>query len=141
MSEWNHLYQWQPPSYTALEQQFKALKQWQEKHRFLMHLSRSLPEMPDVLKTEQFLIPGCESQTWFAYQKIDHAYYFIAHSDARIMKGMLMLILSLCQGKTVQALNSESIRQKMLELKLIENLSASRSHGLYTVIDRIEALT
>ena len=134
-------FQWQPPSYMELEQKYKSLKQWQEKHRFLMQLARTLPPMPESLKTEAFLVPGCESQTWFAVQKIDDAYYFMAHSDARIMKGVLVMMLSLCQGKTAQALKAQFIRQKLIDLQLIENLSASRSHGLYTVLDRIEALT
>ena len=37
---------------------------WQQKYREIMLLGKQLPTMPEVLKTLNALVPGCESKVW-----------------------------------------------------------------------------
>ena len=48
-----------------LVDQFSQLKSWEDKYRFILRLGKSVAAMDDVLKVDDVLLNGCESNVWF----------------------------------------------------------------------------
>jgi cysteine desulfuration protein SufE len=65
---------------------------------------------------------------------------FSGDSDALIVKGLVALVLALCDRQTPAAILATNARQVLAGLGLQANLSQQRSNGLHSMIDRIESL-
>mgnify|MGYP000418364741 FL=1 len=46
-------------TYNEFKEKLSALQSWQLMYREIMLLGKSLPEMPELLKTDDVLIKGC----------------------------------------------------------------------------------
>ncbi|MDN3377887.1 MULTISPECIES: SufE family protein [unclassified Pseudoalteromonas] len=115
---------------------------WQQKYREIMLLGKQLPTMPDVLKTSDALVPGCESKVWL-YLEFDlqeNCLVIIGDSDTRIVKGLLALILSLYNGLTPSQVLAINAFEEFEKLGLISHLSPSRGNGIKAIVERIQAM-
>ncbi|MBM7072323.1 SufE family protein [Shewanella sp. 202IG2-18] len=121
-------YQYQVPQLDEIKQVFSAAKNWQEKYRQLMILGKKTPRLGQEYKITTALIDGCESDAWLYHQVIDGKHYFIADSDARIVKGLIVILLSVFHQQ--QQKPDESIQELFTELGLYTQLSPSRTNGL-----------
>jgi len=115
---------------------------WQQKYREIMLLGKQLPTMPEVLKTPDALVPGCESKVWL-YLEFDlqeNCLVIIGDSDTRIVKGLLALILSLYNGLTPSQVLAINAFEEFEKLGLISHLSPSRGNGIKAIVERIQAM-
>ncbi|WP_263082005.1 SufS family cysteine desulfurase [Endozoicomonas sp. Mp262] len=126
----------------AVNHELMSAKSWQERYRHIMLLGKKLPQLPDNWKTESALLHGCESQVWLHhyYDEENQTLHFIADSDARIIRGLITLVLVACNGKTPADISAAYIEQWFLELGLISHLSPSRGNGLKAIIAEIESV-
>ncbi|WP_448569825.1 SufS family cysteine desulfurase [Thalassotalea ganghwensis] len=117
---------------------FSKLKGWDSRHRELMLLGKSLQRMDKAKRSEETLIKGCESAAWLSYS-IDNKgkYHFSCDSDAKIIRGLLAVVLSPYQGKTAQEIQTFEIDQFFEKLGLLQHLSPSRGNGLLAIKDKI----
>ena len=96
-------------------------------------MGRSLPfyySSPDEL-TQMRSIQGCEAGLWFkAIPQNDDTFQFQAYSEARIMNGLLWLLLQNINGQTRNQLQQFNIRQFFDELGIASRLTATRLNGL-----------
>ncbi|MEF1217577.1 SufE family protein, partial [Photobacterium damselae] len=84
---------------------------------------------------------GCESQVWLHHEVRDHHFYFIADSDARIVRGLIALVLAAFNGKTAVQIQQFDIDAYFDQLGLINHLSPSRGNGLKAIVEEIKDLT
>ncbi|WP_394131836.1 SufE family protein [Shewanella maritima] len=103
---------------------------WQEKYRQIMLVGKKLPSLPTEFQLEQAQVKGCESQAWLYHHQHDKQHYFLASSDARIVKGLIALLLAATQGKTSEELGRFNIEQYFTQLGLDGQLSPSRTNGI-----------
>ena len=76
-------------------------------------------------------IQGCEAGLWFmTILQNDGTFQFQAYSEARIMNGLLWLLLQHINGKTRDQLQQFNIRQFFDELGIASRLSETRLNGL-----------
>ena len=76
-------------------------------------------------------IQGCEAGLWFmTILQNDGTFQFQAYSEARIMNGLLWLLLQHINGKTRDQLQQFNIRQFFDELGIASRLTATRLNGL-----------
>ncbi len=119
-------------------QDFSTLKQWEERYRKIIDLGKSLPEMPESLKTEQNLVKGCQSQVWLHASLNEHDQMVLqGDSDALIVKGLVGLLLQVYSGSTpseVLATPPEFLKALGFE----GNLSPSRANGLHSMLKQIK---
>ncbi|QBF83738.1 SufE family protein [Shewanella maritima] len=130
-----------PPSIFDGVTLIENAKNWQEKYRQIMLLGKQLPELPESLKHESAQVKGCESQAWLYHQLIDGKHYFIASSDARIVKGLIAIILSHTQAKTTKEIADFSISDEFQRLGLSGQLSPSRTNGITALANAIAAFS
>lgn len=117
---------------------FAGARDWQEKYRHIMLLGKKLPKLDDSFKQEEAQVRGCESNAWLYHKVIDDKHYFVADSDARIVKGLIALLLASSNGKHSEEIAAFDIPAYFKALGLEGQLSPSRTNGLYAVAKAIK---
>jgi cysteine desulfuration protein SufE len=108
-----------------------------------MLLGKQLPALADEYKLDDHLIKGCESQVWLHFRMENQkssTYQLAADSDARIVKGLVIVILADFNHKTAQQISEFDIEGYFTELDLLKHLSPSRSNGIHAIVEAIQAI-
>ena len=124
---------------TALET-FNGSLSWEQRARLLMQWGDRLPPMSDQEKTDERLVDGCESKVWLVGDVVDGHWQFRAASDARLIRGLVALLLARVNGLSPQALQEVDLVEWFTQLGLSRQLSASRSNGLNAVLQKMRQL-
>lgn len=113
---------------------------WQNKYRQLILLGKKLPELAAEHKTAANQIHGCESQAWLTFSTDNHdRLWFALDSDARIVKGLMAVLLAAVNGKTRAEIAAFDLDDYFSKLGFMQQLSPSRGNGLKAVIAAIKA--
>ena len=114
-------------------------KNWQDRYKGIMQLSWDLPSMPAEMKNDESRLSGCESNVWVHhyYNESDFTLHFAVESDARVIRGLSVIVLSLMNGRTAQELLDCDINTLFGELELANHLSPSRGNGLRAIVAEI----
>ncbi len=120
-----------------LIQSWEPLSNWEDRYKKLIEMGKSLPAMPDELKTEFTKVRGCQSQVWITSEKRDDGkIYYQGDSDAILVKGLVALVLYVYSGSTADdILKTSPDFVKVLGFE--SHLTPSRTNGLYAMIKRI----
>ncbi|MGR5556843.1 cysteine desulfurase sulfur acceptor subunit CsdE [Vibrio fortis] len=113
---------------------------WEDRYRQVIQWGKKLPQMPDELKSEQVTVAGCESQVWLVAQQDGDVWHFCADSDARIVRGLIALVMAAFDGKTSQQIQVFDIDDYFAKIGLIDHLSPSRGNGLKAIVEQIKQL-
>lgn len=119
---------------------FDLLPDWPMRHQQIMDLGERLPPMPDALKTEANLVPGCQSRVYIAARVRpgpNAVIEFLADSDANIVRGLIALLQRLYSGQEARAILAFDASAFFTRLGLDEHLSLTRRNGLLAMIERI----
>lgn len=129
-------------TYQLISSTIQKSTSWQQKYREIMLLGKTLPPLADVLKTNDALVPGCESKVWMfvEFDLTENALVVIGDSDTRIVKGLLALILALYNGLTPEEILKVNAYAEFEKLDLINHLSASRGNGVKAMVERIQTM-
>lgn len=121
--------------------QLRQLRDWQSKYRILMTLGRELPTFDSEWHRDEFLVQGCESKAWLLHYQdpVTTQHFWAFDSDARIVKGLIILLLVQLNGLTSEELTHAKPELLLSELQLQQNISQSRSNGLLAVLNRVKA--
>lgn len=121
--------------------QFAAIKSWDSRHRQIMLLGKQLNRLDKSERNEQTLISGCESLAWLIAQKNkQNVFHFQADSDAKIIRGLLVIVLAAFNNKTAVQIQAFDIESYFKKLGLIQHLSPSRGNGILAIVDKIKAI-
>jgi len=99
-----------------------------------------LPAMTDEEKIDDHLVDGCESKVWLLGDVIDGHWQFRAASDARLIRGLVALLLTRVNGLSAQELQQVDLPDWFNQLGLSRQLSPSRSNGLNAVLQKMRGL-
>jgi cysteine desulfuration protein SufE len=114
---------------------------WEQRARLLMQWGEHLPALSDEERGEANRVHGCESQVWLVAAQRDRCWQFRASSDARLLRGLLALLLARVNGLTGVELSEIDLSDWFAQLGLARQLSPSRSNGLNAVLQRMRELT
>ncbi|RBH54704.1 MULTISPECIES: SufE family protein [Pseudomonas] len=120
---------------------FRHLAGWEQRARLLMQWGERLPPLNDADKTEANRVHGCESQVWLTGRLHDGQWQFAASSDARMIRGLVALLLVRVNGLSADELQQVDLPDWFNQLGLSRQLSPSRSNGLNAVLQRMRELT
>ncbi|USD42576.1 cysteine desulfurase sulfur acceptor subunit CsdE [Vibrio sp. SCSIO 43135] len=116
----------------------QAFKGWEERYRQVILWGKKLPKMPEELKSDQVTVSGCESTVWLVSENIDGKWYFCADSDARIVRGLIAIVLAAYEGKSSEEIAAFNIDEYFDLLGLVAHLSPSRGNGLKAIVEQIK---
>jgi len=129
------------PNIQQLTDTLLSKKGWEDRYRFIMQLGKRLPGYPEEYRTDDHLVPGCDSTVWLCYklrnQHGDNTLEFSIASNARIIKGLSVILLSYYNGKIATEINNSNIQETFEALGLSKHLSPSRNNGLLAINQRI----
>ncbi|WP_145185667.1 SufE family protein [Pseudomonas sp. URMO17WK12:I11] len=128
------------PAQQAL-QAFAQCQAWEQRARLLMQWGEQLEPLDHADKTEANRVHGCESRVWLVADQVEGQWRFKASSDARLLRGLLALLLVRVQGLPSTQLAELDLRDWFTQLGLARQLSPSRSNGLHAVLLRMAQLT
>ncbi len=122
----------------SLIEDFALFGDWEDRYRYLIDLGRTLPAMPEALKTESRLVRGCTSRVWMdSAVDAQGRFHFTADSDAHIVRGLIAVLDRAYQGISVSEIGAVDIQGAFAQMGLEQNLSPSRRNGFYAMVERI----
>ncbi|CAI8940642.1 SufE family protein [Pseudomonas sp. IT-P260] len=121
-------------------QTFQSAAGWEQRARLLMQFGDRLPPLNDADKCEANRVHGCESQMWLVGELQDGHWQFSAASDARMIRGLVALLLLRVNGLSAGELQQVDLPDWFNQLGLSRQLSPSRSNGLNAVLQRMNEL-
>lgn len=103
---------------------------------YLMDLGKKLPPMQEALKTDEFLVKGCQSKVWVFPALKEGRIHFEADSNTAITKGLLWLLYSIWNNQT-----PETILQTELffidKIGMNRMIGSQRSNGFNSMIQKM----
>ncbi|MEA9431989.1 SufE family protein [Aeromonas caviae] len=95
------------PDANSIRQQFAAANGWENQYRLIIQLGKLLPALPGEWQQEEFRLKGCESQAWLKGEKgEDGNWHFACDSDARIVRGLIVIVLAALNHQPAAAIHS-----------------------------------
>jgi cysteine desulfuration protein SufE len=128
-----------------IQNDFALLDDWEDRYRYVIELGRSLPPLPDALRSDANKVRGCASQVWLATSVTgtggDAAplLHLQGDSDALIVRGLVAILLQVYDGKSAAEILDTDAQAIFAALGLKEHLTPQRSNGLVSMIGRIKA--
>ncbi|KPG89365.1 Fe-S metabolism protein SufE [Pseudomonas sp. RIT-PI-q] len=119
---------------------FEQAGSWEQRARLLMQWGDRLPALSDLDRVEANRVHGCESQVWLVGALQDGHWQFAASSDARLIRGLVALLLARVNGLSAVELQQVDLPDWFNQLGLSRQLSPSRSNGLNAVLQRMREL-
>lgn len=120
---------------------FQAVGSWEQRARMLMQWGERMPALPAEDKVEANLVQGCESLVWLVGRLQEGHWQFAAASDARLIRGLVALLLVRVNGLSAAELQAVDLPDWFSQLGLSRQLSPSRSNGLNAVLQRMRTLS
>jgi cysteine desulfuration protein SufE len=121
-----------------IKEQLQACRSKEETFKTLVTLSKILPRLSSEEKTEENKVKGCESAVWLIVEESNGIRHFNADSDAKLMRGVLIAILSLVEGKSIADIQKMNLKSELTELNLTSYLTSSRTNGVLAILDKIQ---
>ena len=123
---------------------FALLDDWEDKYRYVIELGRMMPAFEEAHRTADNKVRGCASQVWLATSwpaREDGApgLAMQGDSDAHIVRGLVAILVTIYAGRTAQGVLDTDARAIFAELGLSDHLTAQRSNGLNSMVERIRA--
>ncbi len=128
-----------PQSIEEVVENFSLFDDWEDRYRYIIDLGRELPDMEQSLKTEENLVRGCTSRVWLVPNIEGGVFTFKADSDAHIVRGLVALLFSAYQGKTLEEIKTLDIDTMFKTIGLDQHLSVNRRSGFYAMVEKIKS--
>ncbi|MEO9654171.1 SufE family protein [Marinomonas sp.] len=122
-----------------IKQRLQKCKSKEETFKTLVILSKTLERLSDPDKSDENKIKGCESAVWLLEYKEGELSHFKADSDAKLMRGVLVAILELVNGKSKAQIRAMDLKTELAELNLSSYLTTSRTNGVLAILSFIQA--
>jgi len=116
---------------------FSLFQEWLDRYQYLIDLGRKLPPLAEQEKTDDKLLPGCQSRVWLQLEGDADQVIIRANSDAAIVSGLIALLVEVysgCSAKQILETEPYFIR----EIGLSDHLSQTRANGLHAMLGAIK---
>lgn len=125
------------PAFEDLADTFEFLGDWEERYRHVIDLGKAMPALDDSFKVPALKVQGCASQVWLRPVLADGRFDFQGDSDAMIVRGLIAVLHTLYSGLPVDEVLKVDASAELARLGLNDHLSAQRSNGLRSMVERI----
>jgi len=120
---------------------FISNRTWDKQYRLIIQLGKKLAPLSEQDKQPENRVKGCDSVAWLVVEKKGEQYYFKMDSDTRVIRGLMMILTIIYQGKTAAEIAATDIAIIFEQLGLLNHLSPSRSNGLLSIVNKIKGIT
>ncbi len=124
-------------AFEEIVEDFEFLEDWEDRYRHVIDQGKAMAPLDDALKVPATKVHGCASQVWLHPMIENGVFRFDGDSDALIVRGLIAVLKSLYNGLPVAQVGQVDARAELGRLGLNEHLSAQRSNGVRSMIERI----
>lgn len=125
---------------TDILETFDLLGDWEQRYHYLVELGERLPPLAEADRSEDNRVKPCMSQVWIATVADPERPGRLRVSgdcDTAIIKGVVALLVSLCNGRTPAEILALDVDGLFEGLQLAEHLSPNRHVGIYAIVEKI----
>lgn len=126
-----------------LKSDFTLLDDWEDRYRHVIELGKQLPPLAEADRTPANKVRGCASQVWIVSRTAETAkgpvLCFAGDSDALIVKGLIAIVFMIFSGEPAAAILATDAGTLLNDLGLRDHLTAQRSNGLASMVERIKS--
>ena len=126
-----------PPNLDRIVQRFKRRSNPKQRYEQLLWYAKKLEEMPQEGKTPENKVPGCVSQVYITADLKDGKVWYQGDSDARLVKGLVALLIEGLNGLTPQEV-LQVTPDWIDETGLKVSLTPSRANGFYNIFQTMK---
>jgi len=122
---------------------FQSFADWEDRFYYLLDLADELPEMAEADKTDENRLFGCQSRVWLKSDLLPTeppALHFTGDSDAQLVRGLVAIVINVCNGRTPQEVLDFDIAGFFKTLELERQLTRTRATGLASMVKRIKEI-
>jgi cysteine desulfuration protein SufE len=119
---------------------FDFLDDWEDRYRHVIELGKAMPPLEDAFKVPATKVEGCASQVWLVPEISEGVFRFRGESDAMIVRGLVAILGALYNDVPVAEVLSIDAHAELGRLGLNDHLSAQRSNGVRSMVERIRSI-
>lgn len=124
-------------AFEDIVEDFEFLEDWEDRYRYVIDLGKTMDPLDEALKVPATKVNGCASQVWLHPVITDGIFRFDGESDAMIVQGLIAVLQGLYNGLPIKDVAGVDARAEFERLGMNDHLSAQRSNGLRSMIERI----
>lgn len=125
------------PAFEEIVEDFEFLEDWEDRYRYVIEKGKAMEPLEEALKVPATRVHGCASQVWLHPQIDGGQFRFDGESDAMIVNGLIAVLRALYNDLPVAQVGGVDAPGELARLGLNDHLSAQRSNGLKSMIQRI----
>jgi cysteine desulfuration protein SufE len=123
-----------------LIENFEPLDEWEQRYRYLIALGRKLEPLDEAYRTDAFKVEGCTSRVWLVQRPADgNRLRFAADSDSAIVKGLAVVLLTACSGRTPEEILATDLEGIFARIGLDQHILPNRRNGFFSIFEAIKA--
>jgi cysteine desulfuration protein SufE len=131
-------------AFEELVEDFEFLDDWEDRYRLVIDMGKAMTPLDDALRVDATKVHGCSSQVWIVPQitgtGAGAVLDFRGDSDAMIVRGLVAVLGTLYDGLTMAEVLAVDAGGELARLGLNDHLSAQRSNGLRSMVERIRKI-
>ena len=132
------------PAFEEIAETFTFLDDWEDRYRHVIDMGKAFPPLDDAFRVPATKVQGCASQVWIhpvvKGQGPTAQFDFQGDSDAMIVRGLVAVLHALYSGLTVADVVKVDAAAELGRLGLTDHLSAQRSNGVRSMVERIRTV-
>lgn len=130
----------QLPSSEEIVDDLAFFDDWEQRYQYIIDLGKQIPGLSDEARTPDKIVKGCQSSVWLDYHQEDGIFHFDVDSDAVIVQGLLVLVLSAYNEKTGKEILDFDIDGYFKALDLERHITPTRGNGLRAIVGKIRQI-
>lgn len=112
-------------------EQLKQCTEWEQRYRLIIQAGKQLSRPTAEELSQWTSIQGCEAGLWVQISaKNDRTLHFQAYSEARIINGLLSLLINELHNQPLEAAKNLDMTEFFTSLGIAQRLSQTRLNGL-----------
>ena len=131
-------------AFEDIAETFEFLDDWEDRYRHVIELGKAMPPLDAAFRVPATKVDGCASQVWIRPMVEGSGpaarFDFQGESDAMIVRGLIAVLHALYSGLTVTEVLGVDAAAELARLGLNDHLSAQRSNGLRSMVERIRVI-
>jgi cysteine desulfuration protein SufE len=117
--------------------EFSMFDDWTDKYEYIIDIGKKLKPLPEVYKTDENKIKGCQSQVWLHPHTENDKVIFEGDSDAVIVKGLIGLLIRTLSGQRPEDI-AKSDLYFINKIGMSQHLAQTRSNGLASMVKQMK---
>ena len=128
-------------AFEEIAETFEFLDDWEDRYRHVIDMGKAMAPLEEAFRVPATKVDGCASQVWIlpkiGGQGPDACFTFRGDSDAMIVRGLIAVLHALFSGLSLAEVMKVDANAELQRLGLDEHLSAQRSNGVRSMVERI----